>query len=130
MRPTETITLINHYNEKHEDKYQLTTIKGVYWHGSVAASLSDSGFKAANSFTVRIPKKSVSATYIPASEWSADNHDGWTLQEGDYIVKGEVSDITSPSDLRDSGQQMIAIKGYTENPISFSGLAHWKVVGA
>ena len=130
MIPTETISVINRYTENHEDKYQSTIIHGVFWFGNVLSSLSAEGYNAANQFVIRIPAKSASIPYIPSQQWNSQNHNGWTLQEGDYIARGEVTTVASPAALRESGLQVIAIKGYAENLRSKTGLAHWKVVGA
>lgn len=100
----DTITVINKLDAKDaalaSDAYYPTVIRGCMWSDSTARTVDSSGTVAiATAHNVQIPERE---NYRPYREWSkAESRDEFfTVRNGDFIVKGEVTDpITSRSEL-------------------------------
>jgi hypothetical protein len=92
------MTLFNAYVESGAQKYQRTQIEGVKFEFRKAANVIKSGLLAADSVTVYIPL-GVADDYLKPKVWMAlvSKSGYWTLKEGDYMVKGLVSDEITTS---------------------------------
>ena len=140
-----------------------TVITGVSWWATDASTVdaSKGGLVAANRVTVRIPADAIAegkAYADPISYRNADSvADLWTLQNGDIIVRGDVSDTQTssgsagdaailhggegwtPAKLRKAFAHCATIVGVTDNrrmaaaPLRLraglyaSNAPHWKV---
>ena len=86
-----TITIVNHYTEKGEDKYSCHVIYGAswYWQRKVVV---DKGLKFSSLLKCRIPKENA-LNYINEKSFHMD--DGkWTLKTGDKIVLTALKEVT------------------------------------
>jgi hypothetical protein len=75
------------------ETYQRTVIIAAAWENRKAVNGLKTGVLASNTARVFIPK-SVCGDYIAPKAWQAlvSKSGKWTLQEGDVIVKGAVTD--------------------------------------
>jgi len=75
------------------ETYYRSVIIACQWENRKAANVIASGLIAADSVAIYIPH-SVSANYVKPKAWQAlaTKTGKWTLQVGDYIVKGLVAD--------------------------------------
>lgn len=135
----ETITVINRkFNATTGlDEWNPTVISGVSWHSKLVATVTQTGLKAADTVTVRIPADAdtSSKSYMEplAYKAAADISSAWTLAHGDYIVRGTVTvkqgESLVPADIVAAYDECMTIISTTNNTRRPNG-AHWKVVGA
>jgi len=87
------MTIYNKYIVSGAEKYQRTQIANVKWENRKASNVIASGLLAADSVTVFIPMART-ANYVKPKAWQVlvTKTGKWTLQDGDFIVKGLVSD--------------------------------------
>ncbi|MCC8043915.1 MAG: hypothetical protein LIP12_00245 [Clostridiales bacterium] len=129
----ETITVFNasYDADTGYDVYTGTVVTGASWHCGIESTVDTSGLKAANKFTIRIPEGadfSGKAYADPVAYAGGDPASLFTLQNGDIIVKGEVTETSSkPADLL-KNYESFTILGVTDNRRAKA--PHWKVVGA
>ena len=129
----ETITVFNARldSDTGYDIYVPTIIRGVSWYCQIASSVDSSGLKAANMFTIRIPMDadfSGKAYVQPAAYAGGDPNSVFTLKQGDIIVHGKETEITTPAGLKDKYGEIVTILGVTDNSRR-PNAKHWKVVG-
>lgn len=131
---SETITVFNAKLDTALDRdvYTGTVIRGVSWFCEVATSV-DSGLKAANKITIRVPDDAnfSGKRYVTPKEYAtSDAADTFTIQAGDIIVRGEVAEENpKPSELKKSYTDFTTVLGVTDNR-RVARARHWKVVGA
>lgn len=104
----ETITLVKHTTDTDEDVYTCTTVTGASWFYKTVITTSGDGAKPANTYEVRVFSDEI------------------TPAPGDYIARGEVKDITKPSDLKAIEHFRITSVGDNRR----GGLPHWRVSGS
>lgn len=130
----ETITVYNARLDRELDAtvYVPTIINGVSWYGSVKSTVDASGLKAANQYTVRIPLDADMGgkSYTDAGAYkAADDVTGlFTLNEGDFIVKGAFSETLTLPPSKSVGE-FFTILAATDNRRAPKS-PHWKVTGA
>ena len=130
----DTVTI---YNAKRNtaadtDVYSRTVISGVSWYGGMKSTVDDSGLKAANQFTIRIPVAAYAQgksyvdpiTYAALSNVSAY----FTLSAGDLIVRGVGGADLRPAAIRKTYPDVTTILAVIDNRRT-SRAPHWKVVG-
>lgn len=126
---TQTVTLYNKYTENRQERWQRTVIEGVSWFGKERVSVSAEGSSSADTVVVRIPESSLTA-YAPPSLWLADR-EGWTLRNGDVLVKGaldiEVAPEESISKVLAASEQTVTIGSIGDN--RQGSLSHIRVSG-
>lgn len=83
---TETVTLVHHVKTADTDSYVCYPIQGVSWYEKTETAVSADGAKAVNVYKVRIPE-AVLPSCLP--------------EKLDYLVKGEISGVLKPADLKD-----------------------------
>ena len=110
-----------------------TVIAGVSWFMTDASTVDAGrgGLVAANKAVIRIPEGADAGgkDYAdPVSYRNAESVSGlWTLQQGDVIVKGSVSEGTwTPAALKKAFADCVTVLGVTDNRRAPNG-AHWKV---
>ena len=93
MRTNADMTIYNKYLSSGADKWQRTQIENVKFEGTKASSGLSSGRLASNVATIYIPKDR-GDNYTAPKAWQAlvTKTGKWTLQDGDVIVKGLVTD--------------------------------------
>ena len=130
----ETITVFNAQLDTAlgMDRYHPTVISGVSWYCDTASTVDDSGLKAANKFTIRIPEEADCSgkRYVPPAAYAAgDPAEVFTLNNGDVIIKGALDqEGLTPSKLQQMCGELVTILGATDNRRAPRG-KHWKVVG-
>ena len=91
--PNSDITIYNKYIENRAEKYQRSEIVDVVWQSTKAVSQMRTQ-TATNKALILIPFAQ-GTDYQQPKAWQSDRV-GWTLQEGDFVVRGIVTDeITS-----------------------------------
>lgn len=129
---SETITVYNARLDRERDTtvYVPTVIRGASWYGSMKSTVDASGLKAASQYTVRIPAgaDTEGKSYTEAEGYrAADDVSGlFTLNEGDFIVKGAFADVLT---LPPKNTVRITILAVTDNRRA-PNAPHWKVTGA
>lgn len=130
----DTITVFNaKYNPATDsDDYDATTITGVSWFCEIVSNV-DSGLKAANKFTIRIPVTANfgGKTYAAPLDYaaSADASSLFTLRNGDIIVHGAVAESNPRPATLHKKYEAFTVLGVTDNR-RVRNARHWKVVGA
>lgn len=129
----ETITVFNARvdDDKGYDVYIPTVIRGVSWFCEIASTVDSSGLKAANKFTIRIPIDAdfSDKAYVPPAAYAGgDPNSVFTLKQGDIIVHGEETEITTPAKLAEKYGEIVTILGVTDSRRR-PNAKHWKVVG-
>ena len=130
----ETITVVNAKIDPatRKDVYRATVINGASWHCSIESTV-DTGLKAANKFTVRIPTTADfggKAYASPLDYANAEDVTGlFTLKNGDIVVHGAVEgDNLKPAELHKQ-YEAFTVLGVTEDRRAKTRAPHWKVVG-
>lgn len=132
---TETITVFNAAlnPETGYDVYLPTVIRGVSWYCDIASTVTDTGLKAANRFTIRIPADadfSGKSYAAPAAFTSAaDKQRLFTLAQGTLIIHGEEPGSLTQAQLQAKYGEVVTVLGVTDNRRA-PRAKHWKVVGA
>lgn len=132
---TETITVFNAAldPETGYDTYLPTVIRGVSWYCDIASTVTDTGLKAANRFTIRIPEDAdfSGKTYAEpvAFAQAADKSGMFTLAQGSLIVRAAVPGSQTPAQLQAQYGEVVTVLGVTDNRRA-PHAKHWKVVGA
>lgn len=128
----ETVTVYNARLDRERDStvYVPTVIRGVSWYGSVKSTVDSGGLKAASQYTIRIPQDADTGGkgYTGAGEYkaAADVSGLFTLNEGDFIVKGAYTKtLTAPPK---NCQEVVTILSITDNRRA-PNAPHWKVTG-
>lgn len=127
------ITLYNHHYNKDTrlDDWQRTVIYGVHFYVDNKVNLGDEGLNSADVYKIRIPEDAeCNRAYLPEDKYAAadDTEAYWTLQNGDYVVRGEcLLDIEKPSDIKQVRTQYCKITSWSDN--RFGGLPHWRIGG-
>ena len=141
--PNSVITLYNRYVDGRKEKYHRSEIRDVVWQASKAVSSAGGGLLSSNVATVFIPF-AVGTQYVAPKAWQAlTTKAGLTLQEGDLIVRGIVTDeITeaiaeteetaavpafSVSDLRAKYDDVITITAVDAMDQGSANMRHWQV---
>ena len=128
------LTIFNkHYDPTSKsEKYQRTQIVGVVWENRKAANVIKSGLISADQVAIYIPFAR-GANYLQPIAWQAlSNKTGkWTLQIGDFVVKGLVNDsITSSftiSDLKAKYNDVLSIKSVDTMDRGSAHMRHWQL---
>lgn len=134
------MTIYNKYFSSGMEKYQRTQILNVKWENRKAANVLSSGLLSADSVAVYIPFAN-NADYVkPKAFQTLITKTGkWTLQEGDYIVKGLVLDeivaavIDPPSSaftitsLKAKYDDVVMIKSVDTLDAGSSNIQHWQL---
>lgn len=105
---TETITLVHHVKND-DDSYTCHIANNASWFSKTTISTSADGAKPVNTFEVRV----------------FDEFSSVTPSLGDYVVKGVVDNIETPSDLKNKVYFRITAIGDNRR----GGLAHWRFSG-
>jgi len=134
MRTNSNLTVYNKHidSETRGEIYQRTVIYDVAWENRKAANVLAAGEIAADQAVIYIPKAR-GDDYLAPRAWQAleDKTDNWTLQTGDFIVKGVVTDeITSEytiSDLKAEYDDVLRILSVDTMDIGSLSVQHWQV---
>ncbi len=130
---TDTITLFNARLDPATgyDDYLPTVIAGVSWYEGVSVNVNSNGLLAANTCTIRIPLDADfgGKSYTDPIEYAAAEapETVFTLQPGDIVVKGAISEPMRPAELKNAHASFVTIRGVTDNRRA-PNAPHWKVL--
>ncbi|RPJ29449.1 MAG: hypothetical protein EHM33_00960 [Chloroflexi bacterium] len=137
MRTNTGITVYNRYASSGSEAYQRTQIPAVEWENRKASNvIASGGNMAADSAVVYIPFTcDGSENYTKPKAWQAlsSKTGKWTLQNGDYVVKGLVTDTISASftisQLKAKYDDVLQVSSVDTFDMGSVSLQHWKVSG-
>jgi len=95
-----SLTVYNKYIDTNSvEQYFGTILPGSIFWGPRGTNITKSGLIAANTFSVIIPSGYL-ANYLEFIAWQAlalvSKPGNWTIQEGDFMVQGAVTDVIIP----------------------------------
>lgn len=128
------ITIYNAYVDAatRSNVYQRSQILGVTWENRRAANKSSAGEISANSASIYIPLVR-GANYVEPVAWRnlVAKTGKWTLQNGDIVVRGLVSDeITgafTESSLKAKYNDCLVIASVDFMDLGSANIKHWQV---
>ena len=130
MRTNSAATVYNKYIVSGAEHYQRTGILAVAWENRKQANVIASGLLAADSATIYIPF-SVGAYYLKPIAWQAAKTGRWTLQVGDYLVKGLVTDAITGgftiTSLKAKYDDVVQVKSVDTMDAGSVSMRHWQV---
>ena len=147
MKTNANLTIYNKYIDPttREAKYQRTQIIGVLWENRKASNvLASGGSIAVDQASIYIPFQR-GADSFPSTEWQAlvTKTGKWTLQTGDFVVKGLVTDeiqdaITDPEthetipaftigSLKEKYENVLAITSIDTMDQGSLSMSHWQL---
>lgn len=138
MKNNADLTIFNKYTDAttRAEKWQRTQIPGVMWENRKAANtLASGGNLSANQATIYIPFQR-GENFLPHTEWQAltIKSGKWTLQEGDFVVRGLVRNTISTTytitDLKAAYPQVLSIKSIDTMDMGSASMSHWQVGAA
>jgi len=136
MQTNAILTIINRTVVNHKDLFLPTVLGPANWYAHQKQTVTDGGMRSANAIRVRIPVSSPGRTYLPEVDWRALPADKratfWTIQAGDLIVRGDVTDpVQSTAQIKDAyGPDAAVITGYADNRRGSAVMQHWRIDGA
>lgn len=125
------VTIYNKYVSSGDEAYYRTQLEADLWSSRKAANvLAAGGNTAVDSATIIISQRDANSSYTAPVAWRAlGSKTGWTLQRGDVIVKGAVTDTISSSftitDLKAKYDEVLVISSVDWREIG--GVKHWKI---
>lgn len=111
------------YNKKYSpetrsDTWHGTFLQGVHFYHENKVQPSSSGLENADLYKIRIPQDvGADKKYVPQAEYQAteDVTGLWTVQKGDYIVRGAGPDIAGIQELQKSGMETCKVISWSDN---------------
>lgn len=127
-----TITVLNRYENDPEtfgDGWKKTIIPLCSWTCQTVRTVNNGNVEIGSSYVVRIPKN---PDYKPYKEW-LKTLDGFTLSTGDYVIKGEVTEEVTPSNIITLMEKYrpdaFEIRTVKDNTGIIEALEHYRVEG-
>lgn len=133
MRTNADVTLYNRYLSSGAEKYQRTAISKVTWENRKASNtLATGGTIAADQASIYIPMAHGAAYKAPKVWLALASKTGyWTLQVGDVIVRGTVTDEISASftltALKAKYDDVLVITSVDALDNGSTALQHWEI---
>lgn len=135
MRTNSNITIYNKYIDAstRTEKYQRTEILQVAWENRKGSNILASGGNiAVDQATIFIPSMG-RENYLAGKEWKAltSKTGYWTLQVGDVIVRGLVTDsisgATTITSLKEKYNDVLVVSSVDFMDAGSLNMHHWKV---
>ena len=129
MTTNTSMSVFNRYTDPFTKAvtFKKHVISNVFWDDTIAVQ-QDLGHDKANKVAVYVPKdKNDLSNYVNAKQY---NGNGWTLQTGDFIVKGEVieTEITGIKDLKN--YDAFTITEFDDKDYGSSNMHHFEIKGS
>ena len=130
MMTNTSMTVFNKYTEPFtkDVSYKKHLIKQVFWDDSLGINLN-TGYENADKVNVYIPfdkNEDDLKEYIAPKHY---NGIGWTLQNGDFIIKGDV-DIQEVSGIKDlSSYEVLEITVIDKKDFGSYNMQHFEIRG-
>ena len=131
------LTLYNKYYDPttKAEVYQRTQISGIVWENRKAVNILKSGLLSADQVAIYIPF-ALGANYLQPIAWLAltTKTGKWTLQIGDFVVKGLVTDTVNSSftitNLKAKYNDVLSIKSVDTMDRGSAKMQHWQIGAA
>jgi phage terminase large subunit-like protein len=126
------MTIYNKYFDTNTraDGWQRHVISDVFWDSNRGTSYFK-GLTRTDRGAIYIPfYLNDMRNFVDTLEFQASRTGKWTIQNGDIIVKGTVTDeITKQSELEKKYSDVLTISNYTINDFGSSNMQHILIVG-
>lgn len=128
MMTNTSMSVFNKYKSTYTDKisYKKHLIKNVFWDDSLGVNL-DTGYENADKVNIYIPfNKNDLSRYIEPKQY---NGNGWTLQNGDFIIKGDAveTEVNGIKDLKD--YEVFEITVIDKKDFGSTNMQHFEIRG-
>jgi len=128
MTTNTSMTIYNKYTNPNTKEviYKRHLIDNVFWDDSLNVNLNQ-GYENADKVRVFVPKnKNDISKYIEQKQY---NGDGWTFQNGDFIIKGNciVTNATGVKDLSD--YNVFRITTFDDKDFGSANMQHFEIRG-
>lgn len=110
--------------------WHRTVLKGVHFYCGQKMQLLANGLVNADAYKIRIPTSvGTDKQYIPQAQYQEvkDVSGLWTIQKGDFLIKGIGPEVKNPEELQKTGLETCKITGWSDN--RRGGLPHWRIEG-
>lgn len=88
-----SVTVYNKHTVGPDVKWKRTILPIVSWYGGQGISVSGTDLIASDHYVVRVREKDMPSSYLPELDFRAQpSPSGWSFQDGDIVVRGEVPD--------------------------------------
>lgn len=133
---TTDITVYNKVEQNRQqnspEKWKYTHLKGVFFDEAKAQNMRTSGIISADSLNLIIPFDveviGENKEYKEPKMYQESPENAWTIQEGDFVVKGLVDkEILAQSDLEDNFDNVYRITTVDAKLFGSRNLWHWEV---
>lgn len=132
MIPNCDITIYNKTLVNRAEVFYRSVVRNVGWQATKAVSGTKAGPLQSNIAEIFIPFGG-NTEYLAPKAWQAltDKSSNWTLQEGDVVVKGAVTDTISGAftitDLRAKYDDVVTITSVDAMDFGSPTVQHWEV---
>jgi hypothetical protein len=128
MTTNTNMSIFNKYTEPftHNVVFKKHLIDYVFWDDTKAVKQND-GYDKDNKINVYVPKDINNLSeYIKAKNY---NGTGWTIQDGDFIIKGDVP-INEVSGIKELSQyETFIIKSFSNKDYGSKNMQHFEIKG-
>lgn len=128
MKTNTKMTIYNKYVDPfiHDTTFKKHIIDNVFWDDSLGINLS-TGYENADKVNVYIPyDKNDLSNYKEPKKY---NGTGWTLQNGDFMIKGE-AELNEVSSIKELSQYEVFIMTVCDNKdFGSSNMQHFELRG-
>ena len=149
------ITVVNrcYDKKKREAWYKVSYVKG-YWSSHIGISIKDvdiikadglnarilmnqEGYQTPEDFNNEINKLTVEEVdLMPVGEINSlpvkmftEKDIGWTLQKGDYLIKGKIENFINVNELLEEHQDAMKIVNIATKDYGSEDMRHWAITG-
>lgn len=128
MTTNTNMSIFNKYTEPFTKKvtFKKHLIDYVFWDDTKAVNQND-GYDKNNKVSVYIPKDiNNMSEYVKSKKY---NGTGWTIQNGDFIIKGDVVE-TEVSGIKELSQyETFIIKSFSDKDYGSENMHHFEIKG-
>ena len=126
MMTNTKMSLFNRNTSSGQTTYKKHVIDNVFWDDSLGANLN-MGYENADKVNIFIPfNKNNMSEYVEEKQYSGT---GWTLQDGDFIIKGEVNE-TEVSGIKDlKAYEVFTITVRDKKDFGSKDMQHFEIRG-
>jgi hypothetical protein len=128
MTTNTNMSIFNKYTEPftHNVVFKKHLIDYVFWDDTKAVKQND-GYDKDNKINVYVPKDINNLSeYIKAKNY---NGTGWTIQDGDFIIKGDIP-IEEVSGIKELSQyETFIIKSFSDKDYGSENMQHFEIKG-
>ena len=126
-----SMTIFNKHTTSNKDVYYIPhNIENVFW-DSIEEVSERNGADKNDEVVVYIPfDKNDFSKYVNPKQYDSFLEDKWTIREGDFIVKGDISNIGNVDTIKElKDYEVFTIYFYDINDFGSSNMQHIKVKG-